>query len=430
MARIAVVYSGISFQHQSINLEQFRGRFDVLDIYDLPRTDLSVYDGLIMPRSTDQVALGTCRDQIKDFLNLPGIVVALGDYWGDWLPGCTYGGFTPEDDMQLEKVAEHPILQGVESSDLHWHKGINGLCSHGHLVAPDKAKVLVRNSRGDAILYEDRASTRGVVVAGSQFDVFCHTFSRDAGAMRALENILDWIEAEAPGLRARRVHKPIGVVYSGLHFHHNLFTRPEYAEDFELVPVRSIGTTDLLKYNVLVVPRETNQEEMHRIKPKIRQFLDQGRTLISFGEMVVPWLPECVWHNRRLRVCYMADDPAKSWDKGKVETQELRIEEPEHSLFDGITLDDMKWHFHGVYQPRPGQRTLLSDSQGGAVILLDETSFAGKLLVTTLDPEEHAGFGEVTVTLRFLAKCIEWVRQESDRIGGAPSPEPRRAALG
>jgi hypothetical protein len=59
---------------------------------------------------------------------------------------------------------------------------------------------------------------------------------------------------------------------------------------------------------------------------------------------------------------------------------------------------------------------LLSDGQGGAVILLDEANFAGKLLITTLDPEEHAGFGVVTVTLRFLEKCMAWIRQESARI--------------
>ena len=426
MARTAVIYSGISYQHQAINLELFRGRFDVIDIYDLPRTDLSAYDALIMPRSTDQVALATCRRQIEEFLDLPGIVVALGDYWGDWLPGCAYGGFTPEDDMQLEKMLDHRILEGVESNDLHWHKGINGLCSHGHLIAPPQAHVLVCNSRGDPILYEDRSTTRGIIVAGSQFDVFCHTFSRDEGAMRALNNILNWIEEEAPALRQLRKRRPIGVVYSGLHFHHDLFTKPEYADDFELVHTRVIETTDLLKYNLLVVPRESNQEVLHRIKPRIRQFLDQGRTLVSFGEMTVPWLPNCRWENRRPKICYRSDDPG-SWDKGKVQTEPLRIEDPDHSLFQGITLDDMKWHFHGIYWPQKGQRTLLSDGQGGAVIMVDEANFAGRMLVTTLDPEEHAGFGEVTVTLKFLARCIDWIRQESSRIEGTSRPTGRPA---
>jgi len=419
MARTAVVYSGISFQHQTMNMPEFRGRFDIIDVYDLPRTDLSQYDAVIFPRSTDQVLMASCRPQIEAFLDSPGIVVALGDYWQDWLPGCAYGGFAREDDEPLTKIAEHPILDGVESDDLHWHRGINGLCCHGHLVAPDGAEVLIRNGRGDCILYEDRVTTNGIVVAGSQFDVFCHTFSNDPGARRALANMLDWIEVEGPKLRARHKTKPIGVVYAGLHFQHNVFTRPEYADDFELLHMQTLETTDLLKYRVLVVPRESNQEVLYRMKPQIRQFLDQGRTLVSFGEMVVPWLPEIRWQRRPVSVRYDSADP-KTWDKGKVQTDDLRIEEPEHALFEGITLNDMKWHFHGVFDPLPGQRVLLSDSQpDGAVILLDETHFAGKLLVTTLDPEEHAGFGEVTITMNFLNKCIEWIREESDRIGRA-----------
>ncbi|WP_316863337.1 hypothetical protein [uncultured Cohaesibacter sp.] len=417
MARIAVVYSGISFQHQTMNMPEFRGRFDIIDIYDLPRTDLSAYDGVIFPRSTDQAFMATCRQQIEDYLNMPGIVVALGDYWQQWLPGCTYGGFTPEDDEPLSKVADHPILEGISSDDLHWHKGINGLCCHGHLEAPEGANVLIRNDRGDCILYEDHSSTKGIVVAGSQFDVFCHTFSNDSGAKRALTNMLNWIGEEGPRLRAKRKQKPIAVAYSGLHFQHNIFTRPDYVDDFELLPMCSMETTDLLKYRVLVIPRESNQEVLYRMKPQIRQFLNEGRTIVSFGEMVVPWLPEMTWQKRPVTVKYDSNDPS-TWDKGRVQTEDLRIVEEDHALFQGITLDDMKWHFHGVFNPLPGQRSLLCDGEPErAVILLDESNFDGKLMVMTLDPEEHAGFGEVTITMNFLNKCIEWIREEADRIG-------------
>ena len=127
--------------------------------------------------------------------------------------------------------------------------------------------------------------------------------------------MLDWIDVEGPKLRARRKNRPIGVVYAGLHFQHNIFTRPEYAEDFELLHMRTLETTDLLKYRVLVVPRESNQEVLFRMKPQIRQFLDQGRTLVSFGEMVVPWMPEVRWQRRPVSVRYDSDDP-QTWTRG------------------------------------------------------------------------------------------------------------------
>jgi hypothetical protein len=413
MSRIAVLYAGISFQHETMNRPGFRGRFTPVPVYELPNLDLSRFDAIIIPRSVDQVALSDYRRVIRAFLELPGIVVALGDYWGDWLPGCRGGGFTPEDDDPLVKVKDHPILDGIESGDLHWHKGLNGLCSHGHLIAPTDANVLITNRRGDAILYEDTRSTPGIVIAGSQFDVLCHCFSEDAGALRIMTNLLDWIESRGPAVRAARKNKKIGVIYSGLHFHHHLFTQPAYA-DTELVYIRTLADIDLMRYQVLIVPRETNQELLLQAGGRLVDFLNHGRTLVSFGEVVRPWLPGLVWENRRPIVCLPEGEANNAYQPGEVLTDNLTIEQPDHSLFDGITLDDLRWHYHGIFHPQRRQTVLLSDGRGGAVILLDDQSFAGKVLATTLDPEEHAGFGVVTITERFLARCMSWIRSEAE----------------
>ncbi|WP_319559311.1 hypothetical protein [Marispirochaeta sp.] len=409
MNRIGVLYSGISFQHQTLNDPKYRGLFYPVDVYKLPEIDLSFYDAIIVPRSVDQQALKDYKRVIREFLEQPGILIVLGDYNGGWLPGCLPGGFTPEDDDPLVKVKVHPVLEGIESKDLHWHKGINGLCSHGHLVPPENVEVLIRNSRGDVILYEDRVSTEGIILAGSQFDIFCHCFSSDQGAARALANIIGWVAIEAPRLRERRRSLEIGVIYSGLHFHYNLFTRPGY-EDMELIYIRRLGSVDLDRYRALIIPRESNQEVLLKEREKLVRYLDHGGTILSFGEVILPWMPGLVWSKDPLRVCY-PKDADRNYDPGEVYTRNLVIEERTHSLFDGIGLEDLRWHYHGVFSPQSGQRTLLSNSEGKAVILLDETSFNGTLLATTLDPEEHAGFGEVKITERFLARCIAWVRE-------------------
>ena len=78
MNKIGVLYAGISFQHQTLNNPAYRGRFVPINIYDLPTIDLSLYDALIVPRSVDQVALNDYRRVIREFLDLPGIVIALG----------------------------------------------------------------------------------------------------------------------------------------------------------------------------------------------------------------------------------------------------------------------------------------------------------------------------------------------------------------
>jgi hypothetical protein len=385
--------------------------FMPINVYDLPLIDLRGYDAIIIPRSVDQVALNDYRRVIREFLDLPGILIVLGDYNGDWLPGCRPGGFTPEDDEPLQKIQPHPVLAGIESADLHWHKGINGLCSHGHLEPPSGATILIRNGRGDAILYEDRVSTRGVILAGSQFDLFSHSFSNDEGAALALENIVTWIDGEADRIRQARNKRRIGVVYSGLHFHYNLFTRPEY-EDIELVYIRRLGNVDLEGYDVLIVPRESNQEALYAQRDRLVRYLDHGGTIMSFGEVVVPWLPGLVWNKKMPRIS-LPENADSNYIPGTVHTEVLRIEEPDHSLFQGIGLADMQWHFHGVFVPQPGQRTLLSNGEKGAVILLDETSYRGTVMATTLDPEEHAGFGVVRITEKFLQRCIDWARSRT-----------------
>jgi len=411
MTRIGVLYSGISYQHQTLNNPRFRGRFMPVNVYDLPTIDLRRYDVLIVPRSVDQVALNDYRRVIREFLDMPGILVVLGDYHGNWLPGCSPGGFTPEDDQPLVKAMAHPVLETIEPADMHWHKGINGLCSHGHLQPPTGAQTIIRNGRGDTILYEDRVSTRGIILAGSQFDLFCHAFSEDAGAIRALENLLTWVDKEVPAIREARRQKRIGVVYGGLHFHHDLFTRPEYA-DMELVYIRRLMDVDLSAYDVLIVPRESNQEALYEARGTILRFLEHGGTIMSFGEVVLPWLPGLVWNKRMPRVS-LPENADINYEAGRVSTEHLQIEEPGYSLFEGLVLDDMRWHYHGVFVAQPGQRTLLSDGNDGAVILLDETSFNGTVLATTLDPEEHAGFGGVTITEKFLQRCIEWARNHA-----------------
>ena len=121
----------------------------------------------------------------------------------------------------------------------------------------------------------DRVSTEGIILAGSQFDIFCHCFSLDEGAARALENIIRWVAMEALALREKRKRCGIGVLYSGLHFHYNLFARPEYS-DMELLYIRRLGSVDLNKYRALIIPRETNQEVLLKGREKLVRYLDQG----------------------------------------------------------------------------------------------------------------------------------------------------------
>ena len=112
-----------------------------------------------------------------------------------------------------------------------------------------------------------------------------------------MENILAWIDSEVEAQRSRRTRREIGVIYSGLHFHHDLFTRAEY-DDMELIYIRRLAKTDLSRYRVLIVPRETNQEVLYAQREQIIAYLESGGTVLTFGEVVLPGVPGLVCINR------------------------------------------------------------------------------------------------------------------------------------
>ncbi|MCD6167840.1 MAG: hypothetical protein J7J33_00835 [Caldisericia bacterium] len=199
--RIGAIYSGISYQHAVLNRNEYAQKIEMLPVCDLSKIELSRYAILIFPRGTDQEIVYAEREKIKKFLQYKGIVVSFGEVTKEWLPGCRWGGVKPEDDGPLLIKKNHPVLKGLRPDDLHWHKGATGWCCHGHFVAPAGAEILVTNMLGDPIMYIDRQSTKGVILAASQLDAICHSFHGLKGAKILLDNIVRWAQDEACKIR-------------------------------------------------------------------------------------------------------------------------------------------------------------------------------------------------------------------------------------
>ncbi len=196
--RMAAVYSGLSYQHGVLDREKFRKRLEILPVCTLPETNLFVYDVLILPRGTDQEILYRVRDKIAAYLDSGKIVISFGEVTNKWLPACTWDGVKPEDDEPLTIHHRHPvILDNLKPDDLHWHKGATGWCCHGHFIAPEGAEILVTNMLGDPVMYIDRHSTKGVILAASQLDAICHSYHLIKGADVLLNNILRWAKEES-----------------------------------------------------------------------------------------------------------------------------------------------------------------------------------------------------------------------------------------
>jgi hypothetical protein len=203
----------------------------------------------------------------------------------------------------------------------------------------------------------------------------------------------------------------LGAIYSGSKWQYDLFTSEKYGPFVsDIIHTCVLPTTALDVLDVVLVPRESNQECLLQAKEKLIQFLEKGGLLISFGEVTIPWLPLCVWENIKPKFRYK--DGTTILDKGKLVTEPYKMLKPEHPLFKGLEIEDLQWHFHGVFHAPENAEVLLRYEDYGDVIYLDSNNFKGKILATTLDPDVHSGYGVIKKTQKFLDKVFEWAIAE------------------
>ena len=390
--RKGLLYNGVCYHEALSQPGGPLADFERLPVGELASLPLEEYDVLLAPRSVDGEVLRARRHQIARFLDAGVVLVAFGELWTDWFPGCAWQAECPADIRRPVVVAEHPIFAGFGPDDLHWHPADERWCCHGHLAAPPGAEVLVANDAGDAWTYLDRATTRGTILASTNLDPDTHTFHGSPVAAKVLARVLAWAEEEArqlreAGRRTARSEKIAGL-FSGVHFQRGFYEDPEYREHFAVVPAAELGALPLRRYRALWVPRESNQAALLAARERLAAYLAAGGTLVSFEEPTLPWLPRGEWR----------------WYKVDVAT----LEAGDHPLVRGLAPEQYRWHAHGAFAPYPDLEPVLRDAEGGIVLGVDERGFAGRLLLGTLDPDCHAGFGSGR-TRPLLHRILDWV---------------------
>lgn len=397
MIRQAVISGGVAYHHGLVQRGQPLANFEVIDLGRLVDLDLNSFDLLVVPRSTDGDVLRARRYQFARFLDRGGVLLAFGELWANWFPGCHWQEECAEDVLAPIVVSDHPIVAGYSAHDLHWHPARERWCCHGHLLAPPGAEVLVRNARGDAWLYVDRATTNGVTVAASNLDPDTHTFHGNEIARQFFAQLLAWARAEAVEAAHRRQgqRKKIAGLFSGVHFQKAFYEDPEFASQFAVLPVWELAATNLDHYAALWIPRESNQTVLRQNRAKLAEYLNEGGTIVCFDEVNQPWLP------------------VGSWNLRPVNLETVRV--ADHPLVAHLRPDQVAWHSHGAYDAYDKADILVDDSQGGVMLFLDERSFPGRLLAGTMDPDCHVGFGSER-TRPLLRAILAWIESANERI--------------
>lgn len=183
-------------------------RVDVIDLYDLPATDLTPYVGLVVTGMADQEFLWAERHVVAGFLDRGGVVVFCGHLLREWLPGCgifvpaTIGSFRdyvihlaePGPDDSAGRITSGSIFRDIDPADLTFRRGVAGFFARGQNPRPTGAEILATLAGGQPTTWVDRATTPGTVFthAGDMLGFA----DQDSTAARLAPQLLDWAVTE------------------------------------------------------------------------------------------------------------------------------------------------------------------------------------------------------------------------------------------
>jgi hypothetical protein len=207
MADIACLSMETYFQRRQLAHPTLKNEVDSIDLYKLPRCDLSRYIGLVVPGLADQEFLLEQRHLIRAWLDAGGVLAFSGQLFRPWLPGgrpfvpTTVRSFR---DYAVRIVCSHPVFDGVTDDDLTFRKGVAGFFARGHHPVPEGAEVLVRLSGGEPVVYIDRVTTAGTMFVHAGNDIFGYA-DAEGRCARLVPQLLAWMRTESANRRTRVV---------------------------------------------------------------------------------------------------------------------------------------------------------------------------------------------------------------------------------
>jgi len=157
----------------------------------------------------------------------------------------------------------------------------------------------------------------------------------------------------------------------------SMFTGNEYIE-YRFTPVERDFRLDMSGVDLLIVPNGCDHVAMLKVRAAVREFLHRGGALFCFDGWFTDWIPGHRWVHSNEKA-----------------TRDIRysVQTDRHGLFEGVNLDDLQfnhgisgWWACGYIEAAPGSDILLVDTWGRPMIVVDETSTPGLLILTASGP--------------------------------------------
>lgn len=163
---------------------------DLIELDDLPVSDLAPYAGLILSGRCDQRLLAQSPDLIGELLDRGGAVVFSGQLTHPWLPGTAafeHSEPPPEADAPT-RLAAHPVFAEISAEDL----GGSFLYRHGWHPPPPGAEVIAWRGDGTPGAYVDRVTSGGTVLVHGGANLLANATGTGSGT-RIVPQLVEWV---------------------------------------------------------------------------------------------------------------------------------------------------------------------------------------------------------------------------------------------
>lgn len=188
---------------------------------------------------------------------------------------------------------------------------------------------------------------------------------------------------------------------SGTYTDKRVYHHEFYQGEIERGYLYELPFLQLENYQALIIPNGIDEIYLYEYKDKIHHFLHDGKLVVSFAQIYLPWLPGNTGFIR---------SPLSVKDR-VVQANET------HPIFQGVTEYDLNYRrgvkgffSRGYFIPPVGSEVILHDQQGNVVLYLDEQTTNGTILCGA--GTDLLGFGllDTTTARRIGPQLIEWMK--------------------
>lgn len=168
------------------------------------------------------------------------------------------------------------------------------------------------------------------------------------------------------------------IISNGIEGLHSLY-QPTEAILYDWVEVTPNFNPKLDGYDLLIVPNGSDHIALYRIKDRIKAFLDAGGALFCFDGWFTDWVPGYRW---------LMDNTQKSIDV------RYKIKDDPFQLSQQFEVEDLNFS-HGISGwwacgyiecVSPLGHVLIEDTWGRPLVVIDETTTAGLMVLTASAP--------------------------------------------